>query len=347
MQIYIAEGTQQTGPFDLDTIKEGLRAGRYTPAQLAWYEGAPGWEPISSLPGMETFLAPPPPPLPIYPPMPPAYPPGAYAPAPPPFPPGAGGAPARKNPAAAIGGAVIGGIVLLLGLLRVGLAFLPHQTSSSAPHPSASTPGSTPAASSADSSSPTVPKAVPAPGTRHYATRPAGYTGDLSAHYVAFSFDYPEAWVIKENTQDCYVVVRHPMRVQSGKTVNAESFTFSYAYNKPGHPLSTTLDIAGPQLLEMIMEPVLKDSPAATRTAARAGRFGPYPSQEAFITDHVGDDKMGLYYRCAVVPQPNDTSTDGISACMVSSDTAGTRSAESLGESGGLRTIRDSFRFEP
>ena len=87
MQIYIAEGTQQTGPFDLETIKTGLRAGKYQPSQLAWFEGAAGWEPLSKLPGLETFLPPPPaapPAVPSPAPPPAAFPPapGAYPPAP-------------------------------------------------------------------------------------------------------------------------------------------------------------------------------------------------------------------------------------------------------------------------
>lgn len=50
MQIYIARDGQQTGPFSLDDVLGQLRSGTVKPTDLAWYAGAAGWQPISSIP---------------------------------------------------------------------------------------------------------------------------------------------------------------------------------------------------------------------------------------------------------------------------------------------------------
>ena len=91
---------------------------------------------------------------------------------------------------------------------------------------------------------------------------------------------------------------------------------------------------------------MLKNSPLATKTSARGGRFGKYASEEIFVTDRMNDNKTELYSRLAVVAQPNN-STDGLGVNFVSSELAGSKTADTLGDSGGLRTIRDSFRFGP
>lgn len=54
MQIYIHRDGQQTGPYSLDDLKAHLDSGALQPTDLAWYEGAADWSPISSIPGVST-----------------------------------------------------------------------------------------------------------------------------------------------------------------------------------------------------------------------------------------------------------------------------------------------------
>lgn len=56
MNIYLSKDGQQTGPFPLEEIKRKLQAGEVLPTQLAWYQGAPGWGPISSVPGVGPLM---------------------------------------------------------------------------------------------------------------------------------------------------------------------------------------------------------------------------------------------------------------------------------------------------
>jgi hypothetical protein len=65
-EIFVGRGTQQFGPFTTDDIKKFLVEGRLLITDLAWYEGAPGWEPISKIAILNTPLTPssPPPPPP-------------------------------------------------------------------------------------------------------------------------------------------------------------------------------------------------------------------------------------------------------------------------------------------
>lgn len=52
MQIFVQKNDQQTGPFSIDQMRHGLAAGHYQLADLAWYEGASAWIPLSSVPGI-------------------------------------------------------------------------------------------------------------------------------------------------------------------------------------------------------------------------------------------------------------------------------------------------------
>ncbi len=189
MDIYIAEGTQQTGPFDLETIKTGLSTGRYQPTQLAWYEGAPGWEPISKLPGMEAAVTPPPPvpktstPPPYSPPPPPAYAPASPSayPAPPPFvpvpsaPTAPGSSPTPKKGAGACGGAFVGVAAVLVGIFKILLAFVPRHSGGSS---YSSTPTPTPSISM----------------TTYFNTADQFTTGERQKYYVNFRFNHPSSW---------------------------------------------------------------------------------------------------------------------------------------------------------
>ena len=52
MNIYLSKDGQQTGPFPLEEVQRRLATGEVLPTQLAWYQGAPGWGPISAVPGI-------------------------------------------------------------------------------------------------------------------------------------------------------------------------------------------------------------------------------------------------------------------------------------------------------
>ena len=52
MQIFIQHQGLQCGPFAADQVRAGLANGTYQPSELAWYEGAAGWLPLSTVPGI-------------------------------------------------------------------------------------------------------------------------------------------------------------------------------------------------------------------------------------------------------------------------------------------------------
>jgi Domain of unknown function (DUF4190)/GYF domain 2 len=52
MQIHIARDGKQLGPFSLEEINRQLAAGTLSLSDNAWYEGASGWAPLSSVPGV-------------------------------------------------------------------------------------------------------------------------------------------------------------------------------------------------------------------------------------------------------------------------------------------------------
>jgi hypothetical protein len=52
MQIYVGKNGQQLGPFSLEEINRKLADGSFAGTDLGWYEGAPGWAPLSGVPGV-------------------------------------------------------------------------------------------------------------------------------------------------------------------------------------------------------------------------------------------------------------------------------------------------------
>jgi hypothetical protein len=52
MQIHIARNGQAMGPFPLEEVKRQLAEGILMETDLAWYEGAAGWAPLLSVPGI-------------------------------------------------------------------------------------------------------------------------------------------------------------------------------------------------------------------------------------------------------------------------------------------------------
>ena len=57
MQIHIARDGKQFGPFSLEEINRQLAAGTLSLSDNAWYEGASGWAPLSTVPGVTTSAA--------------------------------------------------------------------------------------------------------------------------------------------------------------------------------------------------------------------------------------------------------------------------------------------------
>ena len=52
MQIHIARDGKQLGPFSIEEINRQLAAGTLSLSDNAWYEGAAGWAPLSTVPGI-------------------------------------------------------------------------------------------------------------------------------------------------------------------------------------------------------------------------------------------------------------------------------------------------------
>lgn len=57
MQIFIQHQGRQCGPFAVDQVRSGLADGTYQLSDLAWYEGATGWLPLSTVPGFGDNLS--------------------------------------------------------------------------------------------------------------------------------------------------------------------------------------------------------------------------------------------------------------------------------------------------
>ena len=57
MQIHIARDGKQLGPFSLEEVNQQLAAGTLNLSDNAWYEGASGWAPLSTVPGVTTAAA--------------------------------------------------------------------------------------------------------------------------------------------------------------------------------------------------------------------------------------------------------------------------------------------------
>ena len=56
MQLFIQHQGQPCGPFTLEQVRASLANGTYQPVELAWYEGAAGWLPLSTVPGIGANL---------------------------------------------------------------------------------------------------------------------------------------------------------------------------------------------------------------------------------------------------------------------------------------------------
>ena len=52
MQIHVARNGQQVGQYSLDEVNRKLADGSLLPTDLAWFEGAPSWSQLSTVPGV-------------------------------------------------------------------------------------------------------------------------------------------------------------------------------------------------------------------------------------------------------------------------------------------------------
>ena len=101
MQIYVSRDGQQAGPYSPEHIQQELASGTLRASDLAWYEGAPAWLPLTSVPGLNA---------------------GAPFPTPTMPPPYAGGMPyAPQTSGLAVASMILG----ILGLFALGLTSLP------------------------------------------------------------------------------------------------------------------------------------------------------------------------------------------------------------------------------
>jgi hypothetical protein len=57
MQIHIGRDGKPMGPFSLEEVNRQLATGTLSLSDLAWYEGAAGWAPLSTVPGVSSSPA--------------------------------------------------------------------------------------------------------------------------------------------------------------------------------------------------------------------------------------------------------------------------------------------------
>jgi Domain of unknown function (DUF4190)/GYF domain 2 len=61
MRILVSHGGQQLGPFSLEELRIALGSGQISQQDLAWWEGAPSWVAVNSVPGLSIPSTPAPP----------------------------------------------------------------------------------------------------------------------------------------------------------------------------------------------------------------------------------------------------------------------------------------------
>jgi hypothetical protein len=57
MQIHVARDGKEVGIFSLEEVNRQVAAGTLNLSDLAWYEGATGWAPLSTVPGVSATAA--------------------------------------------------------------------------------------------------------------------------------------------------------------------------------------------------------------------------------------------------------------------------------------------------
>ena len=53
MQVHLERSGQQFGPYSIEEVHTYLSSGQVVPTDMAWYDGAPGWMPLTQVPGVQ------------------------------------------------------------------------------------------------------------------------------------------------------------------------------------------------------------------------------------------------------------------------------------------------------
>jgi len=53
MQVHLERSGQQFGPYSIEEVNTYLSSGQVLPTDMAWYDGAPGWMPLTQVPGVQ------------------------------------------------------------------------------------------------------------------------------------------------------------------------------------------------------------------------------------------------------------------------------------------------------
>ncbi len=118
MEIRIHRDGSDFGPYSLEELRQYLASGQIIPTDLAWYQGAPDWMPVTQVPGLNPKPVTPPVAAPQMPPsMPPMGPPGM-----PPM--GAPGMPAMPAMPPMMGTPMAGGYVTYAGFWKRAAALI-------------------------------------------------------------------------------------------------------------------------------------------------------------------------------------------------------------------------------
>ncbi|HWB60790.1 MAG TPA: DUF4339 domain-containing protein [Chthoniobacteraceae bacterium] len=49
MDIYVSKGGAQAGPYPEDEVRKMISLGQYSPSDLGWHAGLPGWQPLVNI----------------------------------------------------------------------------------------------------------------------------------------------------------------------------------------------------------------------------------------------------------------------------------------------------------
>ncbi|MBV9657226.1 MAG: DUF4339 domain-containing protein [Verrucomicrobia bacterium] len=352
MQIYINRGGQQLGPYDVDAIKAGLQAGSFSAGDQAWYEGAPGWVPLSTLPGFTDFAAPPPAPFP----PPPAAPGMMY--------PGTYPAPQRQGGNKAWVWIASGcGFLLLLAVGFLGvvgwIGYRKKQEitreierslaeSNGSNTPGNATPGSP---ASTPPAAPTPPAAAPAAGMRRFVSDRSRYDGERAQYFVDFTYDYPATWTVLQGDQTKgagnFVETVHTLRTAAG-SVDAEKFNVGNFHGIGMSSAARVVTTNGSSLvgqLEMQLTQTLPNYKKISEGRTKVGNYEAYELRASARISNAGSKDTDIWMRWILVAPSNNSANGVVLALITTSQIPGMRGIEDVGTKGELAAILSSFRF--
>ncbi len=343
MQIYVARDPERTGPFDLETVRAALRAGAYSPADLAWHEGASGWAPLGQIAGLENVAAPSamPPPLPRT--NPPVFPRGTVPPT---------GLPYRTSDLWATGSKVDPDgsrkpkirtpLVITLAALAMTFAFVASMVLRAHRMAAIFDPPRTTAA---------------ATGTRHYVNRAAEFTDDRAAHFTNLEFDYPAAWTLASGPHvdyhANYVEASH-VREIGGQSTRTEIFNVGFFYGTDGASAATALAQLAPEIMAQIEAKLPEQMRGYRKISEGPSTVGPYHAYE-LRAEAAGDEKdknadgtpVKVWMRWVMVAPSDDRANGTMLVMMATSQELGIHGVEDVGTKGEMPLILNSFRFGP